>query len=148
MLSNFELDGRPLLQTFLIGQQQFRDTLAHDSMEQLRQRVIACYHIDPLASAEVPEYIEHRLHQAGWTRRSLFNKPAYQAIYRCTAGVPRRINVLCDRLLLFGYLEQSKTVGAEIVEQVATELGYKPMSDDVDTAPGEYVTRVDATNAA
>ena len=88
MLSNFEMDGKPLLQSFLIGQQQFRNVLAHESMEQLRQRVIACYHIDPLAPGEVPEYIEHRLHQAGWDGRTLFKKAACKETLPIYRGHP------------------------------------------------------------
>jgi putative secretion ATPase (PEP-CTERM system associated) len=148
MLSNFEMDGKPLVQSFLIGQQQFRNVLAHESLEQLRQRVIACYHIDPLAPGEVPEYIEHRLQQAGRDGHTLFKKAACTEIYRYTGGIPRRINVLCDRLLLFGFLEHLKTIGADTVQQIGTELAYEPLADGVRAVTEEYAARVDSTNAA
>ncbi len=148
MLSNFELNGRPLLQSFLIGQQDFRNVLAHEGMEQLRQRVIACYHMEPLTPEEVSAYIEHRLKQAGWSGRNLFKKAAYKEIHRYTGGIPRRINVLCDRLLLFGFLEKLKIIGADNVQQVGAELAYEPPAARVSAIAEEFETVADSTNAA
>ncbi len=148
MLSNFELNGRPLLQSFLIGQQDFRNVLAHEGMEQLRQRVIACYHMEPLTPEEVSAYIEHRLKQAGWSGRNLFKKAAYKEIYRYTGGIPRRINVLCDRLLLFGFLEKLKTIGADIVQQVGAELAYEPAAAGIGEISEELAAIADSTSAA
>ena len=123
MLSNFQTDGKPLVQIFLLGQQEFRATLLSEGFEQLRQRVIATYHLNPLTDEETQTYINHRLSVVGWNGRPGFTEGAYQGIYRFCDGVPRRINNLCDRLLLFAYLEELETIDSEAVEVVADEIG-------------------------
>src|SRR5450830_1647283 len=105
MLSNFQYGQQALLQTFLIGQPEFRAILQSPSMQQLRQRVTATCHIGPLDMAETQGYIEHRLKCAGATpERPSFDAAAFEAIFKATNGIPRRINLVCDRLLLSGYL--------------------------------------------
>jgi general secretion pathway protein A len=106
MLSNFQTDDKSLLQTFLLGQPEFRRTLHSAEMEQLRQRVIATYHLGPMDEAETKAYIEHRLHTAGWHGDPSLDNDAYKAIYEFTGGIPRKINTFCDRLFLMGYLEE------------------------------------------
>ncbi len=106
MLSNFHSDDRPLLQTFLLGQPEFRKTLLSGNMRQLRQRVTATYHLGPMDVTETRSYIEHRLKTAGWNGSPSFEEAAFAAIHDYTEGIPRRINALCDRLLLMGYLEK------------------------------------------
>ena len=106
MLSNFQADDKPLLQTFLLGQPEFRTTLHSPSMSQLRQRVIASYHLGPMDAAETQAYIEHRLTTVGWNGDPSFTAGAYAAIFGYTGGIPRKTNTLCDRLLLMGYLEE------------------------------------------
>ena len=123
MLSNFQLNGRPLVQIFLLGQQEFRGTLLSEGFEQLRQRVIATYHLNPLSEEETRTYIEHRLQVAGWSGKPDITDDAFEAIYRFCEGVPRRINNTCDRLLLFTYLEERDEISAEVVESVANEIG-------------------------
>ena len=123
MLSNFQLDGKPLVQIFLLGQQEFRATLLSEGFEQLRQRVIATYHLNPLNDEETRTYIEHRLTHAGWKNRPSFADDAFGAIFRATEGVPRRINNLCDRLLLYTFLEENEEITGEAVDIVADEIG-------------------------
>ncbi len=106
MLSNFQADDKPLLQTFLLGQPEFRTTLHSPSMSQLRQRVIASYHLGPMDASETQAYIEHRLATVGWNGDPSFTAGAHDAIFRYTGGIPRKTNTLCDRLLLMGYLEE------------------------------------------
>ena len=106
MLSNFQADDKPLLQTFLLGQPEFRTTLHSPSMSQLRQRVIASYHLGPMDAAETQANIEHRLTTVGWNGDPSFTAGAYAAIFGYTGGIPRKTNTLCDRLLLMGYLEE------------------------------------------
>ena len=107
MLSNFQEGDRALLQTFLLGQPEFRRKLAHsDSLEQLRQRVIATHHLDPMALEEVGEYIEHRMRLVGWEGDPEFTPEAFERIHFYSSGVPRRLNTLCSRLLLFAALEE------------------------------------------
>lgn len=122
MLSNFQSNQRTLLQTFLLGQPQFRTTLGSTDLEQLRQRVIASYHLGPLDADETRAYIEHRLHTVGWQEDPSFSADVFPLIHELTGGVPRKINTLCSRLLLYGYLEESHAIDAAVVERVAAEL--------------------------
>lgn len=122
MLSNFQLGEHPLLQIYLVGQPQFRQTFARSDMEQLRQRVIASYHLEALDAEQTKDYIEHRLNLVGWRRDPAFTDGAYKAIYERTDGVPRRINLLCERILLFGSLEDKHEIDHEIVAEVAADL--------------------------
>lgn len=122
MLSNFHEGDKPLLQSFLLGQPEFRNTLQSPEMLQLRQRVIASYHLGPLDRAETTQYILHRLKTAGWQGSPSFSEDAFDAIFQFTAGVPRRINTLCDRILLFGYLEERPHLDSNAVREVISDL--------------------------
>lgn len=122
MLSNFQLEGKPLVQIFLLGQEEFRSTLLSEGFEQLRQRVIATYHLNPLDSEETQTYIEHRLSCVGWRGFPHIEEAAFPAIFKISGGVPRRINNLCDRLLLYCFLEEKDRVTATVVNTVAEEI--------------------------
>lgn len=122
MLSNFSVGGTAPLQSFLLGQPQFRGLLANPALEQLRQRITASYHLGPMTELETQAYIQHRLKTVGWKDDPLLSESFFTAVYFHTGGVPRRINTLCSRILLFGYLEQQHAIGREIVDQVAEEL--------------------------
>ncbi|HEX7036404.1 MAG TPA: XrtA/PEP-CTERM system-associated ATPase [Pseudomonadales bacterium] len=123
MLSNFQFEGRPLLQVFLLGQEEFRATLLSPGFEQLRQRVIATYHLNPLDEKETRTYIEHRLSMVGWAHDPEITDDAFTAIYAFSDGVPRRINNLCDRLLLYGFLEELHRIDGAVVGSVSEEIG-------------------------
>jgi general secretion pathway protein A len=122
MLSNIVVDKTMALQSFLLGQPQFRAILASPGLEQLRQRVTAAYHLGPLSEAETRAYVEHRLKRAAWKGDPHFTEAAFPLIYQHSGGVPRRINTLCSRLLLYGFLEQLHTLTAGAVEKVANDL--------------------------
>jgi putative secretion ATPase (PEP-CTERM system associated) len=122
MLSNITIDGRASLQTILLGQPQFRSILASKDMEQLRQRVLASYHLGPLTEPETRLYIEHRLRTVGWRNDPAWQDDAFSAVHRNTGGIPRRINTICSRVLLFGALEESHHIDAASVEATAEEL--------------------------
>jgi len=122
MLSNFQLEGRPLFQCFLLGQPQFRRIIASEQLDQLRQRVIASCHLEPLDADEVQSYIVHRLTRVGWQNDPRLSDEAFRTIHRHTGGVPRRINTLCSRLLLFGALEEIHDIDQGVVEDVVREL--------------------------
>jgi general secretion pathway protein A len=122
MLSNIVIDRTMVLQSFLLGQPQFRANLGSPELEQLRQRVTAAYHLGPLSEADTRAYIEHRLRRAEWKGDPRFTDTSFSLIYRHTEGVPRRINVLCSRLLLYGFLEQLHTLPESAVEKVAKDL--------------------------
>ncbi len=122
MLSNFTIDARASLQTILLGQPQFRAMLASPELEQLRQRVLASYHLGPLCEAETQAYIEHRLRTVGWAGDPRWHDGAFAALFRHSAGLPRRINTLCGRVLLYGALEEAHAITAEMVDETAAEL--------------------------
>jgi putative secretion ATPase (PEP-CTERM system associated) len=122
MLSNIFFDRRMALQSFLLGQPQFRATLGSPRLEQLRQRVTAAYHLGPLSEGESRAYVEHRLRRADWKDDPHFTEDCFPLIHQKTGGVPRQINTLCSRLLLFGFLEELHTLTANAVERVANDL--------------------------
>jgi general secretion pathway protein A len=122
MLSNIVLDRRLALQSFLLGQPQFRATLGSPRLEQLCQRVTAAYHLGALKEAESRAYVEHRLRRADWKGDPHFTEDCFPLIHQHTGGVPRRINTLCSRLLLFGFLEELHTLNVSAVEKVANDL--------------------------
>lgn len=122
MLSNFQSQEKSLLQSFLLGQPEFRYTMASEGMQQLRQRVTASYHLGPMDRQETREYIEHRMRTVGWNHDPNFTNDAFAAIYEYAAGIPRKINMLCDRLLLMGYLEEMHQIDAATVNEVVTEI--------------------------
>ncbi len=122
MLSNYQTDKKPLLQTFLLGQPEFRKTLLGEDMKQLRQRVSATYHLGPMNSSETRSYIEHRLNTAGWNDNPSFSQDAFDAIYDYTGGIPRKINTLCERLLLMGCLEELHNFSATEVNDVIRDI--------------------------
>lgn len=123
MLSNFHYQGQPLLQVFLLGQEEFRTTLLSVGFEQLRQRVIATYHLNPLDEHETRTYVEHRLERVGWRSDPSITEAAFDRIFAFTQGVPRRINNLCDRLMLYTFLEERHDIDEESVRLVAEEIG-------------------------
>ncbi len=122
MLSNFQLGDHALLQSFLVGQPELRNLLRAPDMQQLRQRIIASYHLGPMDSAETRGYVEHRLKHVGWTTDPAFDDSAFDAIYTQTGGLPRRINQLCNRLLLSSFLSEKHQLTATDVEQVSEEI--------------------------
>lgn len=132
MLSNFQLEDHALLQSFLVGQPEFRQTMQSEHMQQLRQRVIASYHLGPMDASETRAYVEHRLGCAGWKGDPKIDAVAFEQIHIEAAGVPRRINTLCDRLLLAGFLSdkhalESKDV-AEVVREMSEEQGPRSIA--------------------
>lgn len=135
MLSNMHNRGKTLLQIFLLGQSEFRDNLRHPNLEQVRQRITASYHLAHLDRDETQGYIEHRLKKVDWKDDPQFSKEAFDTIFSYTAGVPRRINTLCDRLMLFGFLEEKHVIDAEIVHTVAGELKSEMMVPDSNSQP-------------
>lgn len=122
MLSNFQFGNHALLQSFLVGQPEFREIMQSPHMQQLRQRVIASCHIGPMDQEETQAYIEHRLKCAGSKGSPRFEPDAFDAIFKASGGIPRRINAVCDRLLLMGYLSGKSTFSGADVDEVAREI--------------------------
>jgi putative secretion ATPase (PEP-CTERM system associated) len=122
MLSNFQLGDRALLQSFIIGQPELRRVLQSGALHQLRQRVIASYHLGPMDRAETQAYIEHRLRRVGWKGDPAFEPGAFDVIHAFTGGVPRQINLLCNRVMLAGYLGEKHVITAAEVRSVSNEM--------------------------
>jgi general secretion pathway protein A len=132
MLSNFQLGSHPLLQTLLLGQPEFRAMIQdHPQLEQLRQRVIAAHHLEAMDAAEVQPYVEHRLRCVGWNGNPAFDQRVFAELYEASGGVPRRINQICNRLLLLGSVEQRSRIDGAMLSTVLDELasdGTMPLS--------------------
>lgn len=134
MLSNFQQAGKPLLQSFLLGQEELQPILRAPNMEQFRQRIVASCHLAPLNAEETNEYIKYRMISAGWkeqqqennptniAKHDLFSADALQEIYLFTKGIPRKINTFMDRVLLFGLLEDMHTFTADDIQKVIAEV--------------------------
>jgi len=122
MLSNFQLGTKATLQSFLLGQPELRDLMQRPEMRQLKQRIIAAYHLGPLDRAETQQYIEYRLAHVGWNGDPSFEAAAFDRIFALSHGIPRRINTLVDRLLLAGYLGEKHALSESEVVEVAAEL--------------------------
>ena len=123
MLSNFQLGAHPLLQTLLLGQPEFRNTIQeHPQLEQLRQRVIAAHHLEAMELGEVQPYIEHRLKCVGWTGNPKFDQRVFTELFEASGGVPRRINQICNRLMMLGAVDQRNRIDGAMLSSVLEEL--------------------------
>ena len=123
MLSNFQLGAHPLLQTLLLGQPEFRETIQeHPQLEQLRQRVIAAHHLEAMELSEVQPYIEHRLKCVGWEGNPKFDQRVFTELFEASGGVPRRINQICNRLMMLGAIDQRNRIDGAMLSQVLEEL--------------------------
>jgi putative secretion ATPase (PEP-CTERM system associated) len=139
MVSNISDQGRSLLQIILLGQPEFRRTLGRAELNQLRQRVLASYHLGPLSVDETRAYIEHRLTTVGWAGRPQWETAAFAQVHHHTGGIPRRINRLCSRVLLHAALEESAIITAASVDNTATELDADIGAEPAEVAPAQAV---------
>ena len=136
LLTNLETTERKLLQIILIGQPELRDMLARPQLEQLAQRVIARYHLKALSEKETSQYIRHRMAVAGMRTALPFDRPARHRIFQLSRGVPRRINLLCDRALLGAYGQGQPRVDEAIVDKAAAEVFGSAHDDDATLPAG------------
>jgi hypothetical protein len=135
MLANFQVEGRSLFQSFLLGQDGLRRTLQKDALEQLRQRIIASYNLEPLSTEETRAYIEHRLKTVRWEGDPELADGVFDGVFEFTGGVPRRINALCDRFFLYGCIEEKHVLDTEdlavVVAEMRREVGHEtPRPED------------------
>ncbi len=121
LLTNLETARQKLLQIILIAQPELRDKLAQDNLRQLAQRVTGRYHLEPLTREESFRYIDHRLRVAG-ALTEIFKPAAKAEVFRLSGGIPRLINVICDRALLGAYTRESRTIGKRLVRKAASEV--------------------------
>ena len=124
LLSNLETTKDKLLQIILVGQPELCDKLKLTSLRQLNQRVTVRYHLTPLNKQEIRDYILHRLNVASNNHQTNlhFTDEAFHLIYELSGGTPRLINILCDRALLAGFIEESKTINDQIITNCAREV--------------------------
>ncbi len=139
ILSNFELKGHALLQVFLVGQAELRRTIISNRMEQLRQRIIASHRLDPMGEEETRAYILHRLRAVGWNDDPHLAPEIFVEVYQASRGIPRKINLIMDRLLLHGYLEELHGLGhaalTVVLEEMADEMAGLPPTLEVPAVP-------------
>jgi general secretion pathway protein A len=121
LLTNLETSKQKLLQIILIGQPELRDLLSRDDLRQLAQRITGRYHLEPLTRDETAQYIEHRLRVAG-ALGEVFDNGAKREVFRLTDGVPRLINVICDRALLGAYSRELRRVNRRLIRRAAAEI--------------------------
>jgi putative secretion ATPase (PEP-CTERM system associated) len=122
MLSNYETDKRKLVQIILVGQPELREKLARPELRQLSERIAVKAHLGPLPAEETQAYIQHRLQVAGSDGRLRFDPGAFGAIQEYSQGIPRRVNVLCNNILLAGFVEETKHFTQDFVRRVVHEM--------------------------
>ena len=122
LLSNLQHDNRLLMQVFLVGQEHLLDMIHAPGMEHLQQRLIAASHLEPLDLEETVTYIEHRLCHVGWQGDPAITEDALRLVHKFSGGVPRRINLICHRLFLYGGLQQKHELAGEDARHVIEEL--------------------------
>lgn len=122
ILSNFEVRGHALLQVFLIGQAELQRTIVTNRMEQLRQRIIASHKLEPMGAEESGEYILHRLHAVGWNNDPELAPEIFAGVHLASRGIPRKTNLIMDRLLLHGYLEELHSLDQAALTVVLDEI--------------------------
>ena len=135
LLSNSLFGNQPLLRIFLVGQPEFRDTLKSPKLAQFRQRVVASCNIDPMDEDETRGYIEHRLQCAGANGSPTFTPDSFRVIFKATNGIPRRINAICDRLLLSGFINNKKEFSAKDVDEVSRKASEEVRDANRGIAP-------------
>ena len=123
LLSNLETPSKKLLQIMLVGQPELNEVLARPELRQLRQRIVLRHQLRPFDPQELDEYIAERLALAGYTGKGIFKRSARREIHAVTGGVPRLVNVVCDGALLQGYARDQSVIGADLIREVAADLG-------------------------
>ena len=122
ILSNFEIEGHALLQVFLVGQAELQRTIVNNRMEQLRQRIIASHKLEPMGAEECREYILHRLRAVGWNNDPELAPGIFGGVFLAGRGIPRKVNLIMDRLLLHGYLEELHSLDQAALTVVLDEI--------------------------
>jgi len=122
ILTNLEAEGKALLQVFLVGQPELRKIINSKNTEQLQQRIIASYNLAHLTDSETKEYILYRLKKVGWDNDPSISEGVFTEIFEWSEGVPRKVNLVCDRLFLYEFLEELHTIQKKHVETVIAEM--------------------------
>jgi putative secretion ATPase (PEP-CTERM system associated) len=144
MLSNFQLNDKPLFQSFLLGQEELKPIIELPEMEQFRQRIIASCHLKPLDAEQTQGYILHRLKQVGWNENPKLDDDIFQQIADFTKGIPRKINIFADRLFLYAFLEDLHAISQSDVAAVIEEMGGELSGSLQGTPEQQGVSDIDA----
>ena len=153
LLTNLQINNQPLLQIFLLGQEEFRDMVNHSSMEQVHQRMVAACHLKTLELEETKAYIKHRLQQVGWQNKPAISEAVYPVIHKFSAGIPRRINMVCSRLLLHGCVEELDKLGIADAKTVMEEISQEQLTSenilsDLDFEAADYFEMPDSAKVS
>lgn len=139
-LSDLQHENHPLLQIVLFGQESLRERIRTPEMEPIQQRLVAAWHLQPLGPEDTIAYVRHRLEQAGWAGDPGFAPGVLPIVYEFSEGIPRRINLICSRLMLYAFLEEKRTISPDDARAVIRELGdaelARPRDDDGKVADG------------
>lgn len=122
LLTNMQKDGQPLIQIFLVGQEELRQTILDPGLEQLHQRIVAACHLQPLSSESTEAYITHRLQLVGWENNPELSPSIYEPLHQASQGIPRIINQICSRLFLQGMVEEKHQLGVDDLSEVIEDL--------------------------
>jgi len=137
LLSNLETPTSKLLQIMLVGQPELNDMLSRPELRQLRQRIVLRHQLRPFDEGELDAYIDERMTLAGYTGKGVFKRGARREIFRVTGGVPRLVNIVCDGALLAGYASGEKSLGADVIREVANDLQLTGAAGEFEAAPNE-----------
>lgn len=143
LLTNLHEANRPLLQIVLVGQEPLRQLVRQPEMEQLHQRLIAAWHLKPLGPQETVGYVRHRLETAGWRGDPVFESGVMETVFAYSQGVPRRINLICSRLLLHGCISEQHRLTREDAVELVAELGEEELAPTVDATSAKSHAEVD-----
>jgi general secretion pathway protein A len=135
MLSNLETEKEKLIQIILVGQPELKERLNSPELSQLRQRIAVRFHITPLEEDEIGQYIYHRLRVAGAEGTVTFSDEAIEAIFKYSSGIPRLINMVCDRALLLAWALETRDITDSIVSRSIQEVEGMTVHDDFPCAP-------------
>lgn len=127
LLTNLQKDNQPLLQIFLVGQEELQQTVLSPGLEQLHQRIVAACHLSPLAPEATEAYIKHRLERVGWQDDPALSDDIYGPIHAHSLGIPRVINQICSRLFLHGMVMEKHELGLEDVTEVIADLSQEQL---------------------
>lgn len=133
LLTNLQKDNQPLLQIFLVGQEELRQTVLLPGLEQLHQRIVAACHLKPLTPEATEEYIKHRLGRVGWQNDPVLADEIYQPIHSASLGIPRIVNQICSRLMLHGMVEEKHQLGLDDIREVIDSLNEEQLLPVPDT---------------
>ena len=128
LLTNLQINREPLLQIFLLGQEELRNIVQQPNMEQVHQRLVAACHLASLTEDETKSYIKHRLGQVGWKSDPAISEAVYPVIHKVSQGIPRRINMICSRLFLHGCVEELHQIGINDAKIVLSEIDQEQLT--------------------